>query len=182
MLLNQNDLEIRNEKIFCLRCKNVYPIHKGTLKRHVLTALHSNAPNVLPVLDTDQSSSIVKTLKIEICMAIYSACHTSILSIEHFTKLLNTFKISNTPVRLGRTKCSQLIKNVISPVFFKEIVTTLKDQPLSLIVDESTDILCEKYLCVVMSRIIKIEYNNMAFDFENVFKDFDDVDSGYDCY
>ncbi|OAF65615.1 hypothetical protein A3Q56_06672 [Intoshia linei] len=79
-----------------------------------------------------------------------SACHTSILSIEHLTKLLNTFKISNTLVRLGRTKCSQLIKNVISPVYFKEIVTALKDQPFSLIIDELKDISCEKYLCVVI--------------------------------
>ncbi|OAF64953.1 hypothetical protein A3Q56_07339 [Intoshia linei] len=149
MWLNQNDLEIRNEKIFCLRCKNVYPIHKGTLKRHVLTALHSNAPNVLPVLDTDQSS-------------IYRRYPYKFIPIS-------------TTRWLVRGKD-------INPILFEFESMNRKFQ------SEKADhcrLLVElnNFVKQVMSRIIKIEYNNMAVDFENehAFKDFDDVDIGYEC-
>lgn len=50
--------------------------------------------------------------------------------------------------KIHRTKCSLLIKNVISRVLLEELVTDVDNAKYSLIVDESTDNTVNKYLCL----------------------------------
>ena len=57
-------------------------------------------------------------------------------------------------IKLHRTKCAALIKKVIAPVILKEQLEDLGDKKFSLIIDESTDIACEKHLCLC------IKYHN----------------------
>lgn len=63
--------------------------------------------------------------------------------------------VSGKDISVHRTKCSALIKNVLSPAVLKELLTDLKNQPYSLIIDESTDIGMEKQLCVVVRYFSK---------------------------
>jgi hypothetical protein len=51
-------------------------------------------------------------------------------------------------LRLHRTKCSMLIKNVIAPALLKEIVNSIGNSGYSLIVDESTDVSVIKYMAI----------------------------------
>ncbi|XP_076039234.1 uncharacterized protein LOC143024321 [Oratosquilla oratoria] len=60
----------------------------------------------------------------------------------------STSSASSCNLRLHRTKCSALIKKVISPTLLNEQAEDLKMSPFSVIIDESTDIACEKHLCV----------------------------------
>lgn len=49
-------------------------------------------------------------------------------------------------IRLGRTKCSAIIKNVLAPYFTKELKKDVGDRPFSVLIDESTDVGVIKHL------------------------------------
>ena len=49
---------------------------------------------------------------------------------------------------MHRTKCSNLITNVIAPNFLKELIEDIGDIEFSLMVDESTDVTDCKYLII----------------------------------
>ena len=51
-------------------------------------------------------------------------------------------------LRLHRTKCSMLIKNVIAPEMLSEIIAGVGGNEYSLILDESTDVSVSKYMAV----------------------------------
>jgi hypothetical protein len=54
-------------------------------------------------------------------------------------------------VKLHRTKCSALLKIVISPALLEEIINELGTSGYSLILDESTDIATVKRFCYFFS-------------------------------
>lgn len=57
---------------------------------------------------------------------------------------------------MHRTKCSQIIKNVIAPYFVQELSQDVGDRPYSILIDESTDISVIKYLgCSIIYFSIK---------------------------
>ena len=85
---------------------------------------------------------------LDIKLAVHIAVHSSIKSIDHLGELLKVLgkgsKLEN--IRIHRTKCSQLIKNVIAPAMLTELIKDVGEEPYSLILDESTDVSVMKYL------------------------------------
>ena len=53
-------------------------------------------------------------------------------------------------VRMHRTKCAGLIKNVIPPTLKSDLIEDLSGKKYTLIVDESTDISLHKHLCILV--------------------------------
>lgn len=51
---------------------------------------------------------------------------------------------------MHRTKCSQIIKNVLGPYFIKELCEDVGDRPYSILIDESNDISFTKYLGIAI--------------------------------
>lgn len=49
---------------------------------------------------------------------------------------------------MHRTKCSAVLKNVVSAALLEELITELKSSKYSLLIDESTDIGGMKHLCL----------------------------------
>ena len=92
-----------------------------------------------------------KIFDLEIKLAVYVACHSSIRSIDHLTDLVKSYLPSASPyetICLHRTKCTCIIKRVISPSLFQSLVKDLKNTPFTIMVDESTDVACTKHLCI----------------------------------
>lgn len=84
-------------------------------------------------------------------LAAYIACHGAIRGIDHLAEMIKEeFPCDGTSnLRLHRTKCSMLIKNVIAPNIIRELVDDMGvDKRFSLLVDETTDIACTKDLCI----------------------------------
>lgn len=104
--------------------------------------------------------------KSEIKLSVYVACHSSIQSVDHLSELWNDLPCTSSTekLRLHRTKCSALIKKVISPALLAEQVSDLKNSPFSLILDESTDIACAKHLCVCV-RYYNVRLNKVVSQF-----------------
>lgn len=103
---------------------------------------------------------------IDLKLAVYVATHTSIKSIDHLCEILKVIG-KGTPLynlKLHRTKCSSLIKYVIAPSLIEELIQDIGTSYFSLIVDESTDVLVFKYLCICIKYVsVKNECINLQF-------------------
>lgn len=138
----------------CKVCKVSLRAHQTDLQRHAKTKQHINATKRLNPHQNKQSVLEPHIIEIknedkekDLKLAVYIACHTPIRSIDHLSEiLLKDFGHSN--LKLHRTKCSGLIKNVISPVLLLELLEDIGNSRYSLIVDESTDVSTTKYMCV----------------------------------
>jgi hypothetical protein len=53
-------------------------------------------------------------------------------------------------MQMHRTKCSNIIKNVLVPYFVEDLKIDLGNNKFSLLLDESTDISTQKYLGIVI--------------------------------
>lgn len=83
-------------------------------------------------------------------MAAHVACHSSVRTIDHLSTIIKDLfpGLIGESVRLKKTKCSALIKNVLGPETLKEIVADIGDGKYSLILDESTDVSTMKFMCI----------------------------------
>lgn len=53
-------------------------------------------------------------------------------------------------LKLNRTKCTEIMKNVLMPHFRKELLDDIGNQKFSIIMDESTDVSVSKHLGLVI--------------------------------
>jgi len=104
--------------------------------------------------------------QIDLCLAVHIAAHAAVRSIDHLGELLSVLGKGSAleNVRLHRTKCSKLIKNVISPAMLTELINDIGDQGFSLIIDESTDISVIKYLAFCV-RYFSLKRKSIVTDF-----------------
>ncbi|XP_018400832.1 PREDICTED: uncharacterized protein LOC108778209 [Cyphomyrmex costatus] len=86
-----------------------------------------------------------KAKQIDLCLAVHIAAHTAVTSIDYLGELLSVLG-KNSALENIRTKCSKLIKNVISPAMLTELINDVDNQKFFLIIDESPDVSVIKYL------------------------------------
>jgi hypothetical protein len=116
----------------------------------------SRAPNtsqkLMPTLypKTTDADSAVKKAEIELSLAI--TCHASIRSIDHISEIVKRHgeKSTLSDIKLHRTKCTGIIKNIIAASFIEELKNDLEGKKYVLLIDESTDIATQKHLCIVV--------------------------------
>lgn len=81
--------------------------------------------------------------------AVYIAMHSAVSTIDHLTDILEADgKASFEKMRLHRTMCANTIKYVVGSSLLENLLEDNKDKPFSVIVDESTDITINKYMCI----------------------------------
>ena len=124
---------------------------KSKSKQHTLFSLASTSR---------QTTLEHKVKEAEIKLASFVVEHNVPMSImPHLTKLIKSVcpdsEISRK-ISCGRTKCGEIIKNVIGLESREELCTLLKDNPFSLIVDESTDVGTVKH----MSLVVRVATND----------------------
>lgn len=95
--------------------------------------------------------------KEEARLALFTAMHTSIRVVDHLGEVINHSHEKNIEkVQLHRTKCTSVIKNVLALHFTEILKQDFKDQPFSLLIDESTDISVHKYLGLIIIYYSKL--------------------------
>lgn len=170
--------EVKNDqtKARCKVCKTELRAHKTDLKKHSESVKHSqNMRKIDPKqvsLKTAFSKGENKITKFELQLSVYVANHSTVNSIDHLCDLLKKHMpstastSSSETLRLHRTKCTALIKKIISPALLRELVilSDMHGVPFSLIIDESTDIACVKHLCVCV-RFYNATLNKIASHF-----------------
>ena len=92
--------------------------------------------------------SEVKRFEIKYTVGI--ACHSSIKSVDHYTEIISEATKGHTleNVKIHRTKCSAVLKNVVSASILEKLTIGLQSSKYSLLIDESTDISGMKHLCL----------------------------------
>lgn len=95
----------------------------------------------------------------EIKYSVITACHCSVRSVKYQTELFAEYGKGSVleNVKLHRTKCMCLIKNVVSAALFEELLDDLRDARYSLLIDESTDVSVTKHLCICVKYYSKRE-------------------------
>ena len=98
----------------------------------------------------NKSTHEEKIAEIELSLSI--ACHSSIRSIDHISEMIKKCGKNSVlgNINLHRTKCTAIIKNVISASLKEELKNDLQGKKFVLLVDESTDIGNQKHLCLLV--------------------------------
>lgn len=159
-----------SDDAYCkLCCKSLLP-KLSNLRDHEKTVKHQSkvAPqqgssqSILHVNRTPrltQKSDAVKTAELHLAVGI--ACHSAIQTVDHIGEII-TKHGEGSPwscMKMHRTKCSALIKNLLSPCIQAELVDDFKDKKFAIIVDESTDISCMKNLAIMVRYFSEKEKN-----------------------
>lgn len=86
-------------------------------------------------------------------MPLFIAEHTSIVTVDHLGQMIKNAVSDPETVRdihLHRTKCFNIIKNVLSPHFKEQLTQDVGTAKFSLLLDESTDTSILKYFRIVI--------------------------------
>ncbi|XP_057324621.1 uncharacterized protein LOC130667150 [Microplitis mediator] len=150
-------------KAFCKYCCSTFVAHKNDLLKHAASNKHKIA------VDKDKQAKLCRPLDVikpltpsckiaELQIAAFIAEHTSINTVHHLTELLKKIDPKSdvfNNMKLHRTKCAMLMKNILGPCMLEDLVNDVKECPYSLIIDESTDISTEKVLCIMIRYFSK---------------------------
>ncbi|XP_037811015.1 uncharacterized protein LOC119603145 [Lucilia sericata] len=144
---------------WCFGCKIVLRSHKIDLKKHSESNKHISNMAVLFKQNKIENFIIQpqsnESKIIDIKLAVFIAKHSSIVSVDHLTTLLrncSTKESAFEKLRLHKTKCTAIIKNVVSPSILEDLVKDIGDNFYSLVVDESTDISQTKWMSICVEE------------------------------
>ena len=144
-------------RAFCTYCKTQIYAKLTDIKKHANTKKHKVKSN--PFINKQQTKIPFKkglnksTSLTEATLSLFIAEHCSILSADHLSELCKKqFSDSKATanLRMHRTKCTQIICNVLAPHFIENLRTDVGDKAFSIIIDESTDISVIKVLGVII--------------------------------
>ncbi|CAI9733024.1 Hypothetical predicted protein [Octopus vulgaris] len=94
-----------------------------------------------------------KTFMVEANLAMLICCHSSFNSCDHFIELCKNYMSDNnimSKVKLHRTKCANIVRNVLAPYFDGDLISDIGDRKVNLLLDESNDISINKLLGIVI--------------------------------
>lgn len=147
----------RSGSCYCKVCKcAITTKKKSNLSLHEKTEKHKKASEAVVKSDTQFMKNFFTPsdkrdpVKIfEIKYAVGVACHSSISSVDHLTEIISKSSKGHDlgKVKLHRTKCTAILKNIVSVSLLEELISELKTTKYSLLIDESTDVAGTKHLC-----------------------------------
>ena len=161
-------------KALCVVCNKTIRCCKTDLRQHSQTVTHINkikgqtqslGEHVLKDINTDLENRIPKDInnvkRAEIKLAAFFAEHNVAFSIaDHLVPLLKDIFIDPEVAQnltLGRTKCIQIVKNIISQREDEKLVSILQTCKFSILIDESTDITDKKFMCLLVKYVSPID-------------------------
>jgi len=147
-------------KAFCIVCDKTIRCCKTNLVQHSQTVSHiekvkrqsqSLQSNVVTPVETCFKDKVKRA---EIKLAAFFAEHNvAFRTVDHLIPLLKDVFIEPEIVQhfsLGRTKCINIVKEVLAKREVEKIVQILQTRKFSIMIDESTDISDTKLMCVLV--------------------------------
>jgi hypothetical protein len=88
-----------------------------------------------------------KVKAVEVQIAVSMACHCAIHAVHHLSEIMTAHGHRSTlqHIKLHRSKCACLIKNIISPALKTDLIDDFQNKKYDIILDESTDISTHKH-------------------------------------
>jgi hypothetical protein len=153
---------------YCPACKKILKPNTTAIRRHGVSKAHvekskshsNSTSRSLDIRDIWCSESLKDIAGIEIKLSMFIAENNLPLSLsDRMTELLrDLFPDNMEKVRLGKQKCTNIIRQVLGFNIIKENVQFLRDHKFSIFVDETTD-RATKTQCAIVA---------MAFDPEQL--------------
>ncbi|KYM93750.1 hypothetical protein ALC62_15647 [Cyphomyrmex costatus] len=142
-------------KAMCISCNIVIRCCKTDLTRHAQTPKHINKlTNKNQSLNESTISHIDEVKSTEIQLAAFFVEHNvAFYTADHLIPLLKKVCIKPEVVQdlsLARSKCSNIVKEVIAKRETEKLVENLQSRRFSILIDESTDITDTKIMCVLV--------------------------------
>ncbi|XP_067214127.1 SCAN domain-containing protein 3-like [Linepithema humile] len=147
-------------KAFCIVCNKTIRCCKTNLVQHSQTVSHiekvnrqsqSLKSNVVTPVEICHKDKVKRA---EIKLAAFFAEHNvAFNTVDHLIPLLKDVCIEPEIVQdlsLGRTKCINIVKEVLAKREVEKIVQILQTRKFSILIDESTDISDTKLMCVLV--------------------------------
>ena len=141
-------------------CRVVLKAHKKDLISHAKTEKHKtaiarekSAKGCKSISEIYKPVFLESTKIAELKIAAFIAEHCSLLTVDHLINILPQLDPSSGAlknIKLHRTKCSMLIKNVLAPSMLEALIEEIGNYPYSIIIDESTDLSTQKVLCIML--------------------------------
>lgn len=134
-----------DSKGFCKYCRCSLSGKLYDLLSHAETKKHKSASSLRSAcwkkLEFVPNVNIVDNVKMqEVALSLFICQHTSNNSIDHLSDVCkNNFDDANK-IRIHRTKCTAIIRNVLAPHFIMELRNDIASSKYSILVDESTDV------------------------------------------
>lgn len=145
-------------RAFCAYCSCELAAKVTDIKKHSSTLKHKKKAD--PFSNKTQSkivfatkSKCLESSSSEGSLAMFISEHCATLAVDHLTALCKiqfSDSKSSKDLQMHRTKCTNVIKNVLAPHFLELLRSDIGLQSYSLIIDESTDISVAKLLGVVI--------------------------------
>lgn len=160
-------------------CKVSLKAHKKDLLAHAKSKKHEKAvssdklaKSCKPLTEVFKAT-LQKEQKIaELKITAFIAEHSAFRTVDHLIGVLPQLDPSSTIIgklKLKRTKCSMLIKNVMGPCMLADLIEEIGEFPFSLIIDETTDLSKHKMLCI-MIRFFSLKEKNIVTTFYRLLK------------
>lgn len=162
--------ELPNDKTKCkcVACNTVLVCGKSELEKHNLGKKHiSNMKGlrgsknmnlfVQNPMSDEKKKYETDVKRAEIKLSAFFANHNIAFQVvDMLTPVLKDIftdsKIAQG-IQLHRKKCTSIINNVIAPIEIEETVQIIRKCPFSVLIDESTDICTQKFLCVLVHYV-----------------------------
>lgn len=173
-------------KVRCRFCQCLLSCKYSGLRDHSKSEKHVKAAKPFSCARQSKLNFLPKvqsltTARAEAGISLFVSVHCAIQCVDHLSELSkHCFQMSD--LKIHRTKCSEVIKNVLYPHFKLLLKNDIGDSSYSILVDESTDIAVTKQLgvcilyfseskgCVVSTflKLLEIESGNATTIVESV--------------
>ena len=109
-------------------CKYIVTVQLLRSTQHKATRKFSEAHVQSTGSSSKEVSDDVKTAELQLVVAM--ACHCSISAIDHLSDIIEKHGVGSKlgNIKIHRTKCTCLIKNVLFPSLKKDVVLDFKDK------------------------------------------------------
>lgn len=142
----------------CKYCNKILKAGKSELQRHESTESHRKVMRSLTfssnlnnfVQRKFDKNEVEAEMRISLLVAEHNLSFNALQGVvQTFKSVFKDSRLSNK-IKLGRTKCTNIINNVINPALSQELVLVINDKCFSVLVDECTDVANNKNLCILI--------------------------------
>ncbi|XP_026829030.1 zinc finger protein 862-like [Ooceraea biroi] len=149
------------DSAICIVCNKTMRCCKTDITRHSQTVRHIEEIASQNFDKNDNNNNDLthrnKVKRAEIKLAAFFAEHNvAFLTADYLVPLLKNICIDSEIVQdiaLSRNKCASIVKNVIAKRETEQLIEILKNRKFSILIDESTDITDNKFMCILVQYV-----------------------------
>ena len=135
-------------KLQNIKCHKLSETHKKHEKDRGLSGNQAQFMERYLAAGGTEAAKVKKRKEAELRMGAFIASHTSFRAGKDLAGIVGG--VSDVTPKMGATKASMIIKNVLSPSFREDLISSVRGKPYTLIIDKATDCSVNKALGLII--------------------------------